>query len=365
MTAAYEKNLSVSELIALGRLIDLYHFLFVPGQSFITDGQRGSGKTHHAVAIAWQLLNGKQPKGAKHKYVLLTNVIFLRKTKNGTVKETPENVFHVTTMKAMLRQIGEILMEYGRDVRILLLLDEAQNFMMSDINSDKVNLAIIRWQGTARKFNCSTWFLSPTVKNFVPRIRNYEDDDEPGYMNGKWRKDIPRARKAIEDLGLDCEPRDLITVQYGRYGKVRMIPVPTCPWCRSIEEIEVGEYCYDHLASADFTLGEDFDIKPFITAVSDVPSDKMAATILEYFEKLDAGEDGEDVPVDQLIIRHSLECAHRAKDLDLTGCRKLSDEKLAYIFGLTPTSFRRYRAKWLSTKGGGISEEGVDDTAET
>lgn len=341
------ESLTDQENDAMQRLDELYSYLFTPGQSFISDGQRGSGKTHHAVAVAWKLVS--RPDGPWGRVVLVTNIIFLRRTANGFVKDFPENVFHVTTMKDMLRTVGEVLKEYGRNVRILILLDEAQNFMLSDLNADKVNLSLIRWFGTARKFNCITWLLSPSIKNFVPRIRNFPDDDEPGYMSGIWRKDNLASRTIIEKKGLDCLPRDITTLRYGRDGKVRSLPVPSSPWTRPPEKLKVGEYCYDHLSSADLTLGEDFDIRKFITRISDVESNRIPDEIIAFFDELEAGEEGEDVSVDRILIRNNMEIAERLKALDVGG-RAISDEKIAAVLGLSATTYRRYRDAYLKTR---------------
>lgn len=259
----------------------LMKFLFCPGKNYITDGERGGGKTFHAVAFAELLLRRKSPPWGH--VVLLTNIIFLRKTADGLVNDTPDGVYHVTSMRSMLLKIGEILQMHGRDVTILVILDEAQNFMLSDVNADKVNLSLIRWFGTARKFNCVTWLITPAINNLVPRVRNFYNDDKPGYMSGMFRKDTGLARKYIDRHRLQGQPRDYTTIQYGAKGRPWLMHIPRTSWTRSPDELEEGEYCYDHLSSADFSLGDDFDIKEFVQAVSNVPSHLIADAIVNFF----------------------------------------------------------------------------------
>jgi hypothetical protein len=321
---------------------DLLKFLFAPGKNYITDGERGGGKTFQAVAYAEMLIKRKHPPWGR--IVLLTNIIFLQKTASGMIKATPPGVFRATTMKGMLQKIGEILKLHGRDVTILVILDEAQNFMLSDVNADKVNLALIRWFGTARKFQCVTWLISPTIKNMVPRVRNFYNEENPGYMNGIFRKDSARAKHFVEKFRPDTSPRDYTTLQYGDEGLPRLLQIPKASWTRSPEELGEGEYCYDQLSSADFSLGDDFEIKDFVNAVSDVESEKMAAAILDFFAgKTAAAEtEGQAAAANARI--------ERMLRVDRMRRMKISWANIAVIEDMSEPTVRRWYKNYMGEK---------------
>jgi len=317
----------------------LLTFLFSPGKNYITDGERGGGKTHHAVAMGETLIKRRDPPWGK--VVMLTNIIFLRKTASGLIHESPPGVHHVTTMKEMLLKIGEILKLHGRNVTILVILDETQNFMLSDVNADKVNLALIRWFGTARKFNCVTWLISPVINNFVPRVRNFYNDGKPGYMSGMFRKDNAMARRLIEHDRSHYQPRDYTTLQYGANGVPRLLFIPRTSWTRSADELKDGEYCYDQLSSADFSLGDDFEIKDFVKAVSLVPSHEIADVIITFFEQLTAAKETEDQAAAANIRIAGMLRVDRMRRMGFAW------SKISNIEGVPETTLKRRYGKYL------------------
>jgi len=321
----------------------LLKFLFTPGKSYITDGERGGGKTHQAIAYAEMLIRRKDaPWGL---VVLITNITFLLMTPEGPINKTPPGVHHVTTMKDMLLKIGELMKKHGRDVTILVILDEAQNFMLSDLNSEKTNTSLIKWFGTIRKFNCVVWLITPTIKNLVPRVRNFYNDDLPGYTSGMFRKDIPRARKYIEARGTKAQPRDYTTLQYGTNGKPWLLRIPPASWTRLPEDLKEGEYCYDHLSYADFALGEKFDLGKFNQALSNVPSHKTADAILDFFRNEETAAETES---------QAAEAAERiGRMLRIDRMRKMgiSWSKISAIEDTPESTVKRWYRKHFNGQG--------------
>ena len=70
---------------------------------------------------------------------LVTNIIFIKRVsydgdeEDQFVMETPPNVFHITSMEQMFRIQTKMMKRYGREgVMFLLILDEAQNFLLAD-----------------------------------------------------------------------------------------------------------------------------------------------------------------------------------------------------------------------------------------
>jgi hypothetical protein len=68
--------------------------------------------------------------------ILLTNIIFVRKDSDGVHEACPDNVYKITTIREYFPIVADMLEKYDRkDVLILLVLDEAQNFLLGDLNS--------------------------------------------------------------------------------------------------------------------------------------------------------------------------------------------------------------------------------------
>jgi len=156
--------------------------LFRPGTNHVTDGVRGGGKTHQAVAYTEAMVRGAFP--SMPRTVMLTNIIFVKRiSKTGPVDdqyvmETPPGVFHITSMEEMFRTITNLFTMYGRTgVNFILVLDEAQNFLLADEYQQDVSINFIKLYGTTRKFNLCIWLLTPSINNLPPRARNFLDAD--------------------------------------------------------------------------------------------------------------------------------------------------------------------------------------------
>ena len=114
----------------INRIVDmdkLMSDLFRPGTNHVTDGMRGGGKTHQAVAYTEAMVKGAFP--SMPHVVMLTNIIFVKRvSKVGSlesqfVMETPPGVYHVTSMEEMFRVITRLFRQYGRtNVMFMLVL---------------------------------------------------------------------------------------------------------------------------------------------------------------------------------------------------------------------------------------------------
>lgn len=72
--------------------------IFKPGAVLVSYGMRGGGKTHCAVSYCQRLIEGYYPDCPKH-VVLITNVIFVKKSRKGFVTESPPGVYTIHSMK--------------------------------------------------------------------------------------------------------------------------------------------------------------------------------------------------------------------------------------------------------------------------
>ena len=271
--------------------------LFKPGTNHVTDGLRGGGKTFQAVGFSEAMVEGLY-RGMV-KTIMLTNIIFVKRVsfegdaEQQFVMETPPNVYHVTSMEAMFRLQARLMRKYGREgVMFLVVLDEAQNFLMADEYQKETSLAFVKWYGTTRKFNTCLWLLTPSINNLPPRARNFLDGDPAGYVNARWRKNKHLAAQYIRMHGIEgVNPQELTQLKLGTEIPPVWVRITGTPWTRPLEELDIGEYGYDHLANADFKVSIDkenpFDFDGFLEKCSDMPSYKMATVMQDFFDEMD------------------------------------------------------------------------------
>lgn len=182
-------------------LNEIFNEMAKPGSVWLTTGFKGGGKSHTAIAIAEQFVKGKYP--SLGKVSVITNMIFFHKVGRKIIEETPESVYHICTMKELFPLIVEILTRDGKNCRILLILDEAQNFVGGDNNQSNASAMMKEFLGAIRKFRLIVWFLTPSSKSIGPAFRNYLNDLKySGNITAMWKKDLARNKKYIEEHNL-------------------------------------------------------------------------------------------------------------------------------------------------------------------
>lgn len=286
------------------RTIDVQSMMadvFRPGTNHITDGVRGGGKTFMAVSYAQPMVEGFFRKQAK--VILLTNIIFVRRvSKEGDMEEqfvmdTPPDVVHITSMEEMFRVQCDYMKKYGREgVMFLVILDEAQNFLLADEYQKGVSIPFMKFYGTTRKFNTCIWLLTPTINNLPPRARNFLDGDPAGYVSYRWRKNNKAAAHYIKTHNVKgVSSKQIAFLKAGTDIPPVMFLVAGSSWTRPLEELEIGEYGYDHLACADFSMSispdEDkaFDFDELMIRCSDIPSFQLTTVMTKFFAEMDSG----------------------------------------------------------------------------
>ncbi len=269
--------------------------IFKPGAVLVSYGMRGGGKTHCAVSYSQRLIEGYYPETPKH-VILVTNIIFVRKTKTGFETESPPGVYTIHTMRELFPIIMDTFEEYGRkDTLIILLLDEAQNFLLGDMNNiGDMAASMKKFCGIIRKFNLCLWLISPAMRNLGPAFRNFLDaDNDPGNVNCTFQKNTIDARRFIAQRHYEIDPRSIVYVRPGFNEPTQLLPVPTSSWTTDPELLQEGQYAYDHLSSADFTIG-DFPFHAFVQHISGKSSYEMVSGIKEFYQALESGELDDD-----------------------------------------------------------------------
>ena len=335
--------------------------LFRPGTNHVTDGMRGGGKTHQAVAYAEVMVKGAFP--SMSRVVMLTNIIFVKRIStegpldSQFAMETPPGVYHVTSMEGMFRVITRLFKQYGRtDVMFLLVLDEAQNFLLADEYQQDTSINFIKLYGTTRKFNMCIWLLTPSINNLPPRARNFLDGDPSGYVTCQWRKNKHAALEYIREHHItDAEPREFTTMKMGQNAIPIHFRVGSTSWTRPLEELAVGEYGYDHLANADFKVSESrqqdrqFDFTRFMEVCSDVPSYKIAGVMQHFFDVMDGKARDEDLEEQQQADPKVEEAGRIARMRELN----LTFDQIEYITGTPASTCRLWLKKYGSNSASG------------
>ena len=305
------------ELIALGgengqidsRADEMFASMVSAGEVWLTSGFKGGGKSHTAIAVSEMLVKGIYPSvGTTY---LLTNIIFYHKYKNKLKVEYPPGVFHVETMKDTFWKIYEILSDTEaegmdrQDINIILVLDEAQNFIGGDNNSSNASVMMKELLGTIRKFRLLIWFLTPSPQSIGPAFRNWLVDPKyPGNLTAQWKKDLGWNTEYIKKNKLNLSPKELMVVKHYD-SDAKVVRVPVTQWTKTKETIANGEYCYDHEASATFHVGDDFDWEDFNRVLGGTASIDLLPTIHDYFgrssEKSEEKED-EKTKVERAVL---------------------------------------------------------------
>lgn len=273
--------------------------VFKAGRNIVSDGERGGGKTHTAIAIAEMMMSRRFPFDRFPKTFLLTNVIFMRKdgeSEDDYVEDTPEDVFHITSMEDMFRIMSDLYEKNGRDILFLVVLDEAQNYLLADSNSEETNQNFLRLYGMTRKFNMCLWTLTPAISNLPPRARNFADHpDKAGYVTARLYKDKAVAMTYIKRWHSDTNWKQWVTIKLNTAHKpTNPLFIPVTPWTMRPEDVKIGGYFYDTGACADFRTSisddpkEKFDFRGFINACSDVSSFKLPTVMKRFFDGMDS-----------------------------------------------------------------------------
>ena len=316
-----------------------------PGAVIVSDGMRGGGKTHTAVSFCQNIIEGKIGGFPEHT-ILLTNVIFVRKNRGGGFDTgAPPNVHTVFTLKEIFPIIADNLEMNGRkDTMFILLLDEAQNFLMGDMNSSgEMAKSMKSFCGIIRKFNLCLWLISPALRNLGPAFRNFIDaDNDPANVTCTFEKHPSYAKRLIEERHYDMDPRSLVEVKPGAKEFGQMLPVLDASWTKDPESLKEGEYAYDHLASADFRIGEGFPFDEFVFSISGKSSYHMIESIREFYQRLDS--DQSELPLVSEETRNLIETNYRNRIVWEMYCQKFTHKQIASVFGVSERSSQ----KWIS-----------------
>jgi len=314
-----------------------------PGAVLVSSGIRGGGKTHSAISFCQNIIDGTAQGFPEHTF-LLTNVIFVRKNKDdGFDTASPSGVYTVLTLKEVFPIIADNIERYGRkDTMFILLLDEAQNFLMGDMNSTDMARSMKSFCGIIRKFNLCLWFISPALRNLGPAFRNFIDaDDDPANVTCTLEKNNSMASHFISKHGYDLDPRSLIFVKPGAKVRPEVLLVPKASWTKDPEKLAVGDYAYDHLASADFRIGEGFPFSEFVYAISGKSSFHMIDSIREFYANME--EMTSDTPGIPEESRQAIEKEYREKVVWRMYQQGFTHIQIGDAFGVS----ERMSQKWI------------------
>lgn len=334
--------------------MDMYmRKIIYAGATIIISGDRGGGKSHVAISIAQNAIEKRY--NLDLPVVCITNMVFGRCTSGEPIEGYPDKVFHEVTLAGTLRRIGQILLEYGwGKVIIIWILDEAQQFMLSDMNGTKENLALVKFLGIARKFGLCNIFLTPALNNIVPRIRSLKGDEKTpaGYCSCQMMKDEAAARKISKGR---YDPRCITFHRENANERYSPMIVDSTSWTTGFEgnRLRIGEYSYDTGSTASFSIGKndngvEFDLMEFVEKTSTGMSHQIAKNIIDYFEVWDSmGLD------DELPGEDSVKIQLREQNMRVDRMRQMGIkwDDIARIEGTIKTTIQSRYAKFQSEEG--------------
>ncbi len=347
---------------------EFLHEILQPGETIVFSGRRGHGKTATAISLVQHAM--EHDYGHKH-VECVTNVNFGQVLKKGVmpIEAYPEGIHHEDTLAGTMRRIGEIISKHGSgNCLIIWLLDEAQNFMMSDQNGSKENQALTKYLGNARKFDVCNLFLTPTINNLTPRVRCFPTgESKSGYCSCQMYKDKAEAREIV---GNRVDPRGITFVRTGPEQDFVPMYIKTTSWTYGIYDGKVpeGDYGYDTKSTATFSIGENeynipFSFEKFIRATSGGLSHELPGKIEEFFRTWDeegmTDEDGEALPgEDMRRIRISDQC-RRIERMRSIGIKW----KDIAIIESEPQTTLQSRMKYYSSKTDRASEKNENENS--
>ena len=205
--------------------------------------------------------------------------------------------------------------------------------------------------GIIRKFNLCLWLLSPAMRNLGPAFRNFLDaENDPGNVNTTFQKNNLEAKRFIDSRKYQMDPRSIVFVKAGYNEPTQLLPVPTSSWTRDPETLNIGEYAYDNLSSADFSVG-DFPFHEFVQHISGKSSYDMISGIREFYRSLDttgAGEQSNSSEAEKIRMAYAKELAPKLR-------RFVKRKDLAEIFGVSKTTISNW-CPWQEGESSGGPE---------
>ena len=122
------------------------------------------------------------------------------------------------------------------------------------------------------------------------------------------------ARKIIREHSLNIDTRDIIFMKYSALEQSQATIIPKLSKTTPPDKLKEGEFCYDHKVSAEFSVGEGFDFKTFISATGNVSSFEMVDAIRSFYRDMkDTGEEESKGIEETLLV-----AASRIKLMGLT-----------------------------------------------
>lgn len=294
---------------------EFMHDILQPGETIVLAGKRGGGKTATALSLSQHAMEGDY---GHCQVEVITNVIFGRVRESmPPLEDYPDRVHHEDTLAGTMRRVGSIIGEYGSgNCLIIWLLDEAQNFMLADMNGSKENMALTKYLGNARKFDVCNLFLTPAINNLTPRVRCFPTGDaKSGYCSCQMQKDPAAAMKVV---GSRADPRSVTYVRTEAGVPATPVYIQPTSWIRGIygKGLEPGSYGYDTKSTATFSIGENgngvpFSFEDFIKATSGGLSHELPDKIGGYFDRWESMGSGDEEALpgeDHSMIRISDQC---------------------------------------------------------
>jgi hypothetical protein len=190
---------------------------------------------------------------------------------------------------------------------------------------------MLKFMANTRKFGMTSIFMTPTIINLVPKIRNLPlHPEKPGYCDVHWVKSRSKSNSLVQSSKMNIDPDHVVWVRSAMLMDdevYRDEPEPMIikytSWANTKkEDLKVGEYAYSTRSVADFEVGENkygvpFDFKAFLKAVSKCDEEDVPERIEAFFEEWDrkGSEDDDGTYDDEHEFASEIK---RAREIDIT-----------------------------------------------
>jgi hypothetical protein len=214
------------------QIMDYY---LTPGYAYIWSGAKGSGKTHGATNFSYIAWNS-------YDFEIITNKIFKRF--DGDDKFTlcyPEGVHYVKTFLDIIRITAQIMKD-SPTKKILVDIDESQNFMDAYHWSNDVALDLSVYLGVCRKFR-QVWMFATPAFNLIPlAIRDWNRHT----LTAHFFKSTGGVAKFNREAGTNFSTQQITFCEIDGYDHTEPSLVTTTPWTTPNKLLKPGDIIYDH-----------------------------------------------------------------------------------------------------------------------
>lgn len=253
-------------------------WLLKPSNVILVAGKKRTGKTHLLTWLTWYSVMFENAE-------VLTNMVFKQRQPDGKFKlGYPPGVTFCNSLLDIMIHTARVITEGNK--KVIVVMDEIQNFIAAyDWNSPLAKDFVI-FLGIISKLKQTYILATPDYKMFPRGIRDPDADVATVLLY----KDIAHTHDFNRECGTDYKTKELVFVERPGCEKEAW-EIDICPWARSEETVEVGEFVYDHLVPGSrFSLGTiggyTFDFRDIIETLEHCIAEEIPERLVAWVKQI-------------------------------------------------------------------------------